>query len=308
MSDATVQPLPFHPSQILQWTEGYVAIGVDGDFLLLDHKLNQKGEPKKPFPSSVKKAVVVQNRLIATWIEHELMVARIAGFELGTDFVNGPERGDLRTRTTIAAALHPAGTVWSHVLDAEPLALGSNDSQFAFMLWRKGLYAMGMDAGEHWRSAEPNWEELGKLPHAEVTTEITFERNSLKVWSRGSGVKTYDAESGKQIDSMTVPFEGILNSVFSNNGEYLLCYDGGDVVWFSNGEVKKIEHLNGAVQHAKWNEKLQHWHIAGWREECVLTLDSTQRAQLEEIPVQIIECMDHFYLVLNNGHFMRSSL
>ena len=107
---------------------------------------------------------------------------------------------------------------------------------------------------------------------------------------------------------MTVQYDGILHSVFSEHGECLLCYDGGDVVWFSEGEIKKIEHLNGAVQHAKWNKKLQCWHIAGWREECVLSLDSTKRAQLEEIPVQIIECMDYFYLVLNNGHFKRSSL
>jgi len=308
MSDATVQPLPFHPNQILRWDEGFVAIGVDGDFLLLDHQLNQIGEPKKPFPSSVKKAVVVQNRLIATWIEHELMVARIAGFELGKDFVNGPERGDLRTRTTIAAALHPAGTVWSHVLDAEPLALGSNDSKFAFMLWKKGLYAMGMDAGEHWRTAEPGWKELEKLPHAEVTTEITFEGDTIKVWSRGSGVITYSADNGRQLDSSTVPFDGILISVFSDSGEHLLCYDGGDVVWFSNGEIQKIEQLNGSVQHAKWNKQSQNWHIAGWREECVLSRYAFERAKLKEIPVQVIECMDSFYLVMNDGSFIRSSL
>ena len=78
MSVGKVNPLPFHPNQILRWDEGYVAIGVDGDFLYLDHNLVQKGEPKKPFPSSVKKAVIVEKRLIASWIEHELMVARIA--------------------------------------------------------------------------------------------------------------------------------------------------------------------------------------------------------------------------------------
>ena len=308
MSAGTVSPLPFHPDQILRWEEGYVAIGVDGDFLYLDQELKQIGEPKKPFPSSVKKAVIVQKRLIAAWIEHELMVARIAGFDLGTDFVNGPERGDLRSRTTIAAALHPEGTAWSHVLDAEPLAMGANQSQFAFMLWKKGLYSMGTDAGEHGRTAEPGWKELEKLPHAEVTVEITFDDDKLHVWSRGGGRITYDSETGRRLESIVIPFEGILNSVYSANGKHLLCFDSGDIVWFSNGEIQKSEPLNGPVQHASWNEASQQWHIAGWREECVWSLDELKRSQLAEIPVQIVESMGHSYVVMNNGHFIHSTL
>lgn len=308
MSVGKVNPLPFHPNQILRWDEGYVAIGVDGDFLYLDHNLVQKGEPKKPFPSSVKKAVIVEKRLIASWIEHELMVARIAGFDLGTEFVNGPERGDLRSRTTIAAALHPEGTAWSHVLDAEPLAMGANQTQFAFMLWKRGLYSMGIDAGEHWRTAEPGWKELEKLPHAEVTVEITFDDDKLHVWSRGGGRITYDSGSGRRLESILIPFEGILNSVYSSNGRHLLCFDSGDIVWFSNGEIQKSESLNGAVQHAVWNEKLERWHIAGWREECVWSMNEMKRSQLDEIPVQIVECADHTYVLMNNGHFVRSTL
>ena len=167
---------------------------------------------------------------------------------------------------------------------------------------------MGIDAGEHWRTAEPGWKELEKLPHAEVTVEITFDDDKLHVWSKGGGRITYDSGSGRRLESILIPFDGILNPVYSSNGKHLLCFDSGDIVWFSNGEIQKSESLNGAVQHAVWNEKFERWHIAGWREECVWSMNEMKRSQLDEIPVQIVECADHTYVLMNNGHFVRSTL
>lgn len=308
MTGSEVKPLPFHPNMVLHWEKGFIALGIDGEFLELDLDLKPIGEPKRPFPSSIKDAVLVKDTLIATWIEHELMVARMAAFEVGNGFIDGPEKGDLRTRTSIAAALHPAGTVWSHVLDAEPLALGGSDEQFAFMLWKKGMYMMGMDAEEHWRKPEPQWKELERLPYAEVTIELTFDQNRLYVWSRGAGFIAYDSETGQQVDSGTVPVDGILTSVYSTDNQHLLCFEDGKVVWYANGEVRKQEQLNGAIQHALWNHEHQHWHIAGWREECVVSLEATKRSKLNEIPVQIMNHKKAVYVVLNNGRFLHSSL
>jgi hypothetical protein len=33
-----------------------------------------------------------------------------------------------------------------------------------------------------------------------------------------------------------------------------------------------------------------------------------KRSQLDEIPVQIVECANHTYVLMNNGHFVRSTL
>ena len=181
MPDAKVDPLPFHPAKILGWESGYVAIGIDGEFLALDLELKQIGELKKPFPCPAQHVTTVDDQLIATWVDHELMLARMASFDLAKPFANGPVRGDLRVRTSIDAALHPAQTIWSHVLDAEPLSLCSNDEQFVFILWKKGIYAMGKGTGEDWRKPEPSWPELEKLPHADVIVSASIQGTALHV-------------------------------------------------------------------------------------------------------------------------------
>ena len=116
-------------------------------------------------------------------MDHELLLARMASFDLSKPFANGPDRGDLRVRTSIDAALHPAQTIWSHVLDAEPLALCSTDEQFVFILWKKGIYAMGKGTGEDWRKPEPSWPELEKLPHADAVVSASIQ---------GIGIRNYN--------------------------------------------------------------------------------------------------------------------
>ncbi|MBT5391430.1 MAG: hypothetical protein HOL22_03680 [Euryarchaeota archaeon] len=308
MPELKVEPLPFHPAQILKWDEGYIAISIDGDFLPLDSYLKNIGDVKKPFPSPVKNCVLIGNQLITTWVDHELMVARMGSFELGNQFENGPERVELRTRRYVDSAVHPAGVVWSHLLDAEPLVLCSNEEKFVFILWKKGIYAMGVDAGEHWRNPEPKWTPLENLPHAEVVISASIQGSIIHVWSRGSGHKTYDLKHGKILDSTIIEFDGVLESVYSSGKNHLLCYESGDTIWYCEGRIKKHFNLNGPVQYATWREQDEAWHIAGWREEILASEVDISRHRLDEIPVQILHHKDAVLLLLNDGSFISSSV
>lgn len=301
-----VNPLPFHPAQLLSWSSGYIAVGIDGEFLELDLKLQPKDKVKKPFPCSVQQATLLDNQLIATWVDHELMLARMASFELSNPFSNGPERGELRTRTSIDAALHPADATWSHVLDAEPLTLCSSDDQFVFILWKKGIYAMGKDTGEDWRKPEPSWPEIEKLPHAEVIISASIQGQVLHVWSKGGGHKTYQCKNGELLKSETIEHDGILESVYSNHDNHLLCYQSGHVLWHSPEGIQKSVKLSGPVQHALWNSDQASWHIGGWREEVQISLSEHHRSSLREIPVQIVQHGDSTLLLLNDGTFIHS--
>ena len=307
MPELSVEPLPFHPAQIWRWDEGYIAVGIDGEFLALDLQLQKSSEVTKPFPCSVQSSALIGKNLIVTWVDHELMFARIASFALDKVFENGPERGELRTRTSIDAALHPTGSVWSHVLDAEPLFLCSNDEQFVFILWQKGIYAMGADAGEHWRNQEPNWLELENLPHAEVVISASLQGDLLHVWSRGAGRKTYLRENGELVSSEVIEFDGILNSVYSHDENHLLCFDSGDVIWYRTGTPQKHFKLKGPVQHAIWSEQHEAWHIAGWREEVLVSDTKDQRHVFNEIPVQIFVHNDSTLILMNSGEFLPSN-
>ena len=307
MPELSVEPLPFHPAQIWQWDEGYIAVGIDGEFLALDMQLQKIGEVKKPFPCPVQSSTILGDQLIVTWVDHELMLARMASFELGKGFENGPERGELRTRTSIDGAIHPSGPVWSHVLDAEPLALCSNDEQFAFILWKKGIYAMGTDAGEHWRKPEPTWKELKHLPHAEVIISASIHGSMLHVWSRGAGHNTYLRENGKLMSSEIIECDGILNSVYSHHDNHLLCFDNGDVIWYRDDSPQIHFKLKGLAQHAIWSAQHDAWHIAGWREEVLFSETKKQRHVFDEIPVQIINYNDSTLILMNNGAFIEST-
>ena len=307
MPELSVEPLPFHPAQIWRWDEGYIAVGIDGEFLALDLQLQKSSEVTKPFPCSVQSSALIGKNLIVTWVDHELMFARIASFALDKVFENGPERGELRTRTSIDAALHPTGSVWSHVLDAEPLFLCSNDEQFVFILWQKGIYAMGADAGEHWRNQEPNWLELENLPHAEVVISASLQGDLLHVWSRGAGRKTYLRENGELVSSEIIEFDGILNSVYSHDENHLLCFDSGDVIWYRTETPQKHFKLKGPVQHAIWSEQHEAWHIAGWREEVLVSDTKDQRHVFNEIPVQIFVHNDSTLILMNSGEFLPSN-
>ncbi len=307
MAGSKIDSLPFYPAHLLSWNSGYVAIGIDGEFLALDLNLQKIDEVKKPFPCSAQQATILDNQLIATWVDHELLLARMASFALSKPFDNGPERGDLRTRTTIDAALHPAQTIWSHVLDAEPLTLCSNDEQFVFILWKKGIYAMGKGTGEDWRKPEPSWTELEKLPQAESIISSSIQGQQLHVWSRGSGHQIYQCKTGKQLLSEIIPYDGILESVFSHGENHLLCYQSGDVLWHNSEGIQKTVELNGPVQHALWNSKQSAWHIAGWREEVRISRQEHHSTPFQEIPVQIVLHKKATLLLLNDGSFVESA-
>ena len=307
MPDSKVDPLPFHPSKVLSWESGYVAIGIDGEFLALDVDMKKCGEVKKPFPCSAQQVTKVDNQLIATWVDHELLLARMASFDLSKPFANGPDRGDLRVRTSIDAALHPAQTIWSHVLDAEPLALCSTDEQFVFILWKKGIYAMGKGTGEDWRKPEPSWPELEKLPHADAVVSASIQGPLLHVWSKGGGHKIYQSKTGEILVSEVIPYDGILNSVYSHEDNHLLCYESGDVLWYNTEGIQQTVILSGPVQHALWNIEQASWHIAGWREEACISLHEQNSTPFREIPVQIVLHNGSTFLLLNDGTFVDSA-
>ena len=101
---------------------------------------------------SIQHAIIVGQHLIATWIDRELLVARMGCLPIDQPFKNGVERGDLRAVRLLEHAVMPEGTTWAHVLDAEPLALTTMEDGFVFVLWNRGIYGltqMVRSDGEH---------------------------------------------------------------------------------------------------------------------------------------------------------------
>ena len=111
MTDALPPSVPFHALTIVQHNQGYMAVGIDGQFLRLDENLEPIGEVANPFPMGVRQTCIADGVFVGTWIDHELLMARMAALDCNLPLIEGPDRGVLRTRTTIEAAQHPKGAL-----------------------------------------------------------------------------------------------------------------------------------------------------------------------------------------------------
>ena len=277
--------LEFTPKQIIEWNEGFIVIGIDGELQKLDSNYVQIKKPVNPFPTPIRNSAIIDSKMVVTWIDSELMLARMAAFDLTQDFIQGVERSELRVRRTLDRAIHPAGNIWSHVLDAEPLAIDSKNSAFTFVLWRKGIYNMTKDAHEKWRSEEPSWNKLSKYPRAEETVNVVMNDDFVEVWSRGGGINRYDHESGKLIEQKIIEIDGFLLNVhhFSNN--YLLQLNDGYVALFDGEKIFLKAKLSGPISDAYWSDSKQGWYISGWREVIFLSRNEYLRTEIAELPV-----------------------
>ncbi len=277
--------LEFTPKKVLSWENGFLVIGVDGELQKLSSDYSLIDTFVKPFPMSIRNAAIIGGKLIATWLDSELLLARMAAIDLNEKLVQGIERSELRVRRTIDKALHPADSTWSHVLDAEPLALDSNNKSFTFVLWKKGIYHMTHDAHEIWRQKEPQWRQLSKLPRAQETVKAIVKEDVVEIWSRGMGLNRYDIESGDLLSSDVINGEGFILDVYNDGNKYLLQLNDNEVVMLEGNNIILRARLSGPVSDAYWSEKEQGWYISGWREIVLLTVNNFEKITLDEIPV-----------------------
>tara|TARA_B100001564_G_scaffold256799_1_gene218671 strand:+ start:603 stop:1535 length:933 start_codon:yes stop_codon:yes gene_type:complete len=291
--------LEFTPMKVLKYEGGYLVIGVDGELQKISTEGNLIGNPTKPFPTPISHAIIIDNMLIATWLDQELMLARMSALDLSEEFKQGVNRGDLRVRQTIDKSIHPAGNKWSHVLDSEPLSMSSNDNSFTFVLWRKGIYNLGSDALENWRSAEAHWPSLKKIPRAMETVATTCDDTFFEIWSKGGGMIRYDINNGNIITEKIFDIDGYLQQVYKYMDNYLLLVNNSTILLLKDDNVTMTAILSGPIKHAEWSENDSGWHIAGWRELAFLSMEKQSRTAIQEIAV-FIDAESGIYLC-NDG-------
>ena len=293
------EQLDFTPKQVLKYQEGYVIVGVDGELQKISLDGKTLGAPVKPFPTPIRDAVIIENTLILTWLDQELLLARMAAIDLDNDFQTGVNRSELRVRRTIDNSIHPAGNRWSHVLDAEPISLTSNSDSFTFILWKKGVYNLSIDAHEIWRSAEPFWNKLKKLPRAMEAVATSCDEEVFEIWSKGGGLIRYNLSNGEIIEQKVLEIDGYLEKVFKCGKHYLLLLNNSTVALYEDDTIQLMAKLSGPITYAEWSDKDNGWHIAGWREIAFISTHSHHRNSLDEIAI-FIDSSTGIYL-FNDG-------
>jgi len=303
--------LPFRTIKIIETpdVEGVyaIAIGVDGELCRLDENWKPLENHARPFPMSIQQAIVVHDVLIATWIDRELLLARMGCLPLDQPFKEGVERGDLRTTRYIDQAILPEGVIWAHVLDAEPLAMTTMDDGFAFVLWNRGVYGFDMTGVERWRAPPPEWPELSHLPMSQETVALYETNSTIEVWSRAGGCLRLSKADGSRIGNAHFELEGALSSVFGTETQRILMLTDGRCYQYKSGSQVADIATKGPIQHAIFFDDST-WILSGWREEIALDETGVKVQKQSEVVVQHLVKDEQLWLLTNDGLLTHSIL
>jgi hypothetical protein len=226
---------------------------------------------------------------------------------LDKPFLDGVERGDLRIARQIEHAHLPEGSLWAHVLDAEPLALTAMDDGFAFVLWNRGVYGFDTNGVERWRAPPPEWPESSHLPMSQETVTLHQTETTIEVWSRAGGCLRLSKSNGTQIGTGHFELEGGLADVYGNGSQRLLALSDGRCYLYKGGQCVADISTKGPIQHAM-NIDESTWIISGWREEIVLNETGVKVVQQNEVVMQHLLKEEQLWLLTNDGLLTHSVL
>ena len=189
------------PWKQFQYENSTITIDVDG-------KITTEQGIFEPFPCQLSNAVICGNSLIATCVDHELRLARMAKISLENEIKNGITKAQLRLNRNTAMV---EGAIWCHILDAEPLALMAQGNKVFFALWSKGMYCIDSDANEIWRL--PLFDSEAKSPprSEEVAAISTIRDEKIVVWSKGGKFREIDSNSGAILNESKIEITEIPN-------------------------------------------------------------------------------------------------
>jgi hypothetical protein len=276
------------PWKVLPYSEGHILMDVDGG-------ISRLGDDTiyHPFPISLTNAVVINDVLVGTWVDHELRLARMAALDLNSDFEHGPSRGDLRAQGN-SSHHQVAGALWSHTVESEPLAICANNEMIVFALWKRGIYAIDKEANELWRIANPDFKEMSKLPRGNEIIAITID-DTVNLWTRGGGCAKMSCEDGTQIENTCLPIIGNVTQVFRGD-IHLLCTSEGEIWGYDGEDLQQIALIDKPIRDAVFDDI---WRFLTWEGD--LILEPLQKNPRYELPVQLLKQGDDWMVIDNQG-------
>ena len=306
MDEGLPPRIPFLPDLIAHHEEGVLVTGMDGEILWLDGDMQPLTEVMRPHPMRMRQVSISKGQLYATWLDRELLLACMGSMPVGTA-EEGKNRSEIRTSIGTRTLHYPAGTTWAHALDAEPMALVSNDDSIVFDLYNRGMYMIGSHAEERWRLPPPEWNYPKKRPRNEEMVALHMEQETYIITSKGGRVQRRSLETGQLLEEFLLKnVEAPIEHHFKHETHHLVCSDAGMVSWIKDDEIMQQVQLSGPVQGAMWDANLEGWRIAGWREEVVLSQKLVNRRATQELPVHVCPFKGGALVLFNDGSWETS--
>lgn len=280
-----------------------VAISTDGEIVVVNADLQTFSEPKTPFPATITNSVVVGNLLIATWLSHEFREARMACIDLD-NLTNGITKADLRLSQSSQEVPQVSGAVWSKSLNAEPLAMARIPNGVAFVLWKRGIYAITVDSEELWRSEHISWDE--KYPRFDEIVSMNSDHENLYIWSKGGGWKIIDSGNGNPVSMGKKEFDWTLKSSHMHKNNKLFLLENNRFILLEGNEIISSGLVNGPVSYSVYDEEIDSWRIAGWRQELLVGKTIQETVENHEILVFTTKHEGKWLNLANSGDWTYS--
>ena len=284
-----------------------VFVDTEGGMCLLHpERLNALDPIRTPFPGDITNAVLLgDNLLISTWVEREISLARLAALDLNQPIEDGVELPDLRAAIESGKIdhYHVSGAKWSHILDAEPLALCTYKDDLIFCTHHRGIYRVTATSEEVWRRNPIEWDSLVDLPDGEVIVELVTSDDSIWAFSLGGGWAEINATDGSVLRSGILQLKSKINRVWSSGtGVWLFGLSHNRMVyWDPADDSILIENVQGPIQDAVYQDGI--WSITGWREDIVWSpagVPSLSSSARSEIGHSIVNRGEEGLWVLDN--------
>ena len=264
MGDA---PLGFAPKRVDRGGSSLVVVGSSGELVRVTSDGSPMHPAVRPFPASVTGGAVLDEVWVGTWVERELQQARMAALPLEGDWGDGAGREILRISINSARDVMPSSSVWSEVLDAEPLAVSRVGDGLVFATLGRGVYRTDADAGEIWRAPYPEWPGLSRVASRDALVSSNQSEDGVVVWSEAGGMAVLDCDDGSSLLSRELSLPDRLEGVrSSDDGEWLLMLSGGGVILLGSLESEpEFVRTPGPVMDAVHDGS--HWRWTGWRHD-----------------------------------------
>ena len=302
---------PSPPRFLLRNQDHVVLIDTEGGLCFLHPERYNAVDPIRfPFPGVITNAVLLgPHLLVSTWVEREISLARLAALDLREPLRDGVELPDLRLAMELGQIDHHQveGAIWSHVLDAEPLALCVHDDDLIFCTHHRGIYRINADSDEIWRRKPLDWESLDEFPDGDVLVSLISKDDSIWAFSLAGGWAEIDASDGSVSRRGVLQFKSSVHNVWAGpENEWLFSLSNNRMAWWiPDDEQLHMEVAGGPIQDALYGDA--GWFITGWREDIVWNkadlnhpISELKTTPRSEIGIRIIQRQGHGHWVLDN--------
>ena len=280
------EPLPFTPIRVYSEDSINVIVGTLGEVLrVIDGEIHYP--IVRPFPTSITSGVIINGHWIATWVDHELQIAKMASLCLTDEWNDGPKRSILRKESQYSNSVEPTNCKWSQTLNSEPMALSRSENDFLFGILGRGIYKMNSESEEIWRIPIPNKPGYNSTKGPEKIISIFENNNEIHIFFENNWIAVVKAEDGSLIRSLKLNLSEKIQAVFEENNEYFISLKTGNIAILEN-IYSEPQHYStpGPVLAAKRDDKS--WIWTGWRHDGKLANNIVKCANRTDIGVAFI--------------------